>query len=72
VEETELYGAVVIAKGCVIRGSSLQDCMIFGGTTIDHCTLRDCVIDEGCMLCGIDLTGKMIRAGTTLEVTNGK
>ena len=50
-----------------IQESQLNDCIVFGSTTIVDCVLKRCIIDEGCTLCGVDLSDKMLRAGTVLR-----
>lgn len=66
VETSDLLGSVFIDEHAHITRSTLTDCVVFPGCTIENCILTRCVIDEGSKLTNVDLTGKMIRKKTTL------
>ena len=68
-EASVLAGSVAIGPKSTVEGSTLTDCIVFGGVKIRDCVLTRCIIDAGCELQGVDLTEKMLREGTVLRRT---
>lgn len=69
VKNVTTEGAVVVGPGCTVTDSTLRDCVLFAGSTIDNCVLQECIVDEQCTLRGVDITRQMVRTKTVLTRT---
>lgn len=65
-EQTICRGSVVLGKNSTVKKSQLWDTVTFEECDIEHCTLRNCILDRGCVLKNVELHGKMLREGTRL------
>lgn len=65
-EQTICRGSVVLGKNSTVKKSQLWDTVTFEDCDIEHCTLRNCILDRGCVLRNVELHGKMLREGTRL------
>lgn len=68
--KTILEGSVDLGAKTQVKKSRLQDCILFGSSTITDCVLERCIVDENCLLQGVDLQDQMLRAGTVLKMKN--
>jgi glucose-1-phosphate thymidylyltransferase len=65
--DTRFEGSVVIGPHTHVTRSFLNNCMLFGDTTVHDCSLIDCIVDRDCSLQNVDILRNMIRSATSLR-----
>lgn len=60
-------GKVFLGEGCRVQNCVLHDCIVYPGTTLEHCRISGSIIDKHCHLRGVDINRKLIREGTVLH-----
>jgi len=62
VADSELGDDVYVGGGAEVRGSELENCIVFGGAEIRDCSLRGTVVDTETLLENVDLNGALVGA----------
>lgn len=65
-QNNKLSGKIFIGENCTIKNSTLQDVIIYPGSTIIDCHITNSVVDTNCHLERVDLCQKLIRNKTKL------
>jgi glucose-1-phosphate thymidylyltransferase len=66
-EDTTLGENVHVMSGVEIDESHLDRSIVFPDSTIEHCDIRDSIIDENTNLANIDFSGALVGAHTTIS-----
>ena len=66
VTESDIGTGVHVMSGATVKHSSIERSVVFPGTTIENCTVRDSIIDEQAHIAGIDLAEALVGAHTKI------